>query len=328
MSEGGKESSHDNQERRGLFLDEVELNHDHLEVDDDGIAIEENDYVDDGISDDEGEELFDRPCDEIQCGLWADALEVWVHQILYVRRLYPNTQASYSSSRFSSCQVKLCQHPQVVKYIRNVIHQVVIPTIILDEVVDSVSKVVEVVVELYDPRRKIVYEQYFLAVSIDKARTASRTCPDLVESELRDLVCSGVGKLEGMSQHPSLKTSGSVSFRILVRQGAAAEPKKTMNDEIEKHRQSTEEIMNVSLRNAMTAGKWCRARSSSKSTPPACQPGRRIVFSSPGIGCQFWCRRLATPSSTTTPTFAPANEPSTNHNDKPKKKVRIMEPQI
>ena len=64
--------------------------------------------------------------------LWLASIDAWIHQLLYVRKLYPSAAFRPSFSPMKSMTMTKyyhCQHPSTANYIRDVLTKVVLPTI-------------------------------------------------------------------------------------------------------------------------------------------------------------------------------------------------------
>ena len=65
-----------------------------------------------------------KPLQESVAVIWAATLEVWVHQILFVRRVYPlETFGPAEYQGITTC--KVCRHPEVVSYIHDTVETAV-----------------------------------------------------------------------------------------------------------------------------------------------------------------------------------------------------------
>ncbi|KAL7565019.1 hypothetical protein ACA910_020731 [Epithemia clementina (nom. ined.)] len=73
--------------------------------------------------------------------VWAATLEVWAHQILYVRRVYP--QETFISTEYqgiTTCRV--CRHPEVVSYIHDTV-QAAVPALLRGTATEIALTIVE-----------------------------------------------------------------------------------------------------------------------------------------------------------------------------------------
>lgn len=232
-------------------------------------------------------------------GLWRGALEVFVHQLLYVRRVYP--KQSFCKSRFLGAQFHACRHPGVVSYISQAV-AVAVPAILSGESGGG-RYVEEIWIEVYDRATLASHERYVLSFSskcsdttasswvqqllmlsssAGRTRTASSEDSvtddvdnvdaifELFERELRDLICS-VGILHGVGRPP---WSDSTSFKILLSTKSGKTTSGT-NDTT---------IGSSSVDGAISSAEWFRASSTSDGGD---QAKSRIVYSIPNFGCQF-----------------------------------------
>jgi hypothetical protein len=218
---------------------------------------------------------------EMRLSLWKAGLEVFIHQLLWTRKVYP--KSSFCSSRFLGSQFKISRHPGVVSYIKNALH-VVVPALILE----GNSK--ELLIEIYDQAKFLPYEQYTLTFSKSKSTTtscdttttaaaaatkatptssssatipllsSSSYCIEEMEKELRDLIFS-VGRMAKRS--PSC-WPGSVSFKILL-----------LVDFDGKRKSNTATELNE---------KWYRANDPTMDNN---SDERRIIYDIPYCGCEF-----------------------------------------
>lgn len=87
--------------------------------------------------------------------LWKGAMEIFIHQLLYVRKVYPRD--SFVSTRFLETQCHACRHPGVVSYISEALEMVV------SELLDADNNCDELVVQIYDQADLEVYEEYYIS---------------------------------------------------------------------------------------------------------------------------------------------------------------------
>jgi hypothetical protein len=101
--------------------------------------------------------------------LWSGALEVFVHQLLFVRRVYP--KGAFCSSRFVGARCNICRHPGVVSYISRAV-RVAVPAILVLPPEQQERYVEEVWIEIYDQAKMVPYERYVLSFS-ERCRDAA-----------------------------------------------------------------------------------------------------------------------------------------------------------
>ncbi|KAG7350370.1 2-oxyglutarate/Fe(II) oxygenase [Nitzschia inconspicua] len=135
--------------------------------------------------------------------LWKGALEIFLHQLLYIRKVYPRD--TFASTRFLETQCHVCRHPDVVSYINEAVEAIVSELI-------SKNDCNELVVEIYNQTNMTSYEEYY--ISFDPDTKTEAPIAD-VEKDLRDLICS-VGSVGRVA---STNWPDSVSFRILLQCG-------------------------------------------------------------------------------------------------------------
>lgn len=233
--------------------------------------------------------------------LWKTGLEVFIHQLLYRRGIYPRD--TFCSTRFVGAECKINNHPGVLKYIAEALKGV-IPAIFGDDDDDQKKhhgrscRLKELLIEVYDQATEITFEQFSLSFSSSSngegnndddhnmtttaglhfsfSNSFSYSDPksDLseyvigeVERELRDLVCS-TGKLE---RPQSLVWDDSVSFKILLKMNQG-----TPNCE------STISGLDSS---GLDGSKWTKTSSAS-----SFRTGNRVLFSLSNFTCQFQYR--------------------------------------
>jgi hypothetical protein len=244
-----------------------------------------------------GEEVLDeqeeekirkeREDQQLRLSLWKGALEIFIHQVLYVRRIYPKD--SFCSTRFLGVQCHACRHPKVVSYIGNSL-KVSIPAIV------SEGSTTEMVVDIYDQVKMHTYERYSLTFKTKKEKKKLlqdqqqqqqqssedndqstdfllSTSYDIheVESELRDLICS-VGSL---ARKPAPYWPNSVSFKILLLPKGGSDTK----------------AMTV-IGNALAEAKWYK---SNTNTNTVGGEKKRLIYDIPYCGCKFHYRILRQP---------------------------------
>ncbi|VEU40648.1 unnamed protein product [Pseudo-nitzschia multistriata] len=200
--------------------------------------------INDQIGEDESEEK--RVHDELRLAvsaLWKTGLEIFIHQLLYHRRVYPKD--TFSSARFAGVACKINRNPRVLVYISEALRS------ILPSLFDEEKGIIlneghgqhrrrskELQVEIYDREKGITHEQYSLFFSHEglEDRDADVTSAALshsfslpltldnersdlansimgeVEKDLRDLVCS-TARLEGLR---FCAWDDSVSFKVLL----------------------------------------------------------------------------------------------------------------
>lgn len=190
--------------------------------------------------------------------LWKTGLEVFIHQLLYRRGIYPPD--TFCSTRFVGVDCKINNNPGVLFYIADALKEI-IPLLFGDEGMDQKNMhgrcgLREILIEVYDQSTEITHEQYSLLFS-SPHESVSSTEQDMgtsglwssfsnsnlyqgtkaglsdivmgeVERDLRDLVCS-TGKLE---RPQSLVWNDSVSFKIRLRlnQSSDKEPIARLDD--------------------------------------------------------------------------------------------------
>lgn len=227
--------------------------------------------------------------------LWKTGLEVFIHQLLYRRGIYPRD--SFCSTRFVGAECKIHSNPGVLYYIAEALKDI-IPAIFGDGEKGEnhgCRRLKELLIEIYDQATGITYEQFslrFLSPSNEEGNThddikltglhssfsnsVSYCDPksDLpnyvveeVEKELRDLVCS-TGNLE---RPRSLVWADSVSFKIKLK----------MN-------QRTNREVTTLAGSGLGADRWSKTTSAS-----SCQTGSRILFNISNFACQFQYRLIS-----------------------------------
>jgi hypothetical protein len=182
--------------------------------------------------------------------LWKGALEVFVHQLLYIRKVYPRD--TFGASRFLGAQCHICRHPGVVSYINKAIE-----TVVSEFLLNGGCN--EFVVEIYDQIKMTSYEEYY--ISFDSHTRAVASLGD-VEKDLRDLICS-VGTVGRVA---SSRWPDSVSFKILVQytsQDSVCDTNKPDDPNLE--------------------AKWYRAYRKNEQTDDQ----RRTIYDVPSCSCRF-----------------------------------------
>lgn len=232
--------------------------------------------------------------------LWKTGLEVFVHQLLYRRGIYPRD--TFCSTRFVGAECKINNHPGVLKYIAEALKEI-IPAIFGDD--DGVQKksharscrLKELLIEIYDQTTEITHEQFSLSFSSspneednnddddnmitmaglqssfsnsfsysDPKSDHSEYVIGEVERELRDLVCS-TGKLE---RPQSLVWDDSVSFKILLKMNQTT---------------TNFEATITELDSGLDGSKWTETTSASNF-----RTGNRVLFNLSNFACQFQYR--------------------------------------
>jgi isopenicillin N synthase-like dioxygenase len=200
---------------------------------------------------------------EVVLAAWKAALEVFVHELLYTRKVYPRD--SFCKSRFLGTQCHLCRNPGVVSYINDAL-EVIVPALI------SEGNSQELVLEIYDQVNMEVFEEYYISFAAHAKRHNGSilqfTAHSLeeVEQEMRDLICS-VGTV---ARCAPTHWPGSVSFKLLL-QGIGS---------IDISKKKTSQ-----LRKAMEEGKWYRA--SRPDDRESNSKKRRPIYDIPNTGCSF-----------------------------------------
>eukprot|EP00536_Pseudo-nitzschia_multiseries_P011404 jgi/Psemu1/28814/gm1.28814_g len=242
--------------------------------------------------------------------LWKTGLEIFIHQLLYRRRVYP--EDTFSPVRFVGAECKINRNPDVLIYIAEAL-KVIIPMIfsgVNERNVNETSghndrhQSKEILVEIYDGEEGTTYEQYSLSFlsgspadeSIDitsavfcasfslasSLKNQSGDLADLiigeVEKDLRDLVCS-TGKLEGLQ---SGDWDDLVSFKILLLMNPTTNNDDGGNHDTRNAEQSTE------LDKALNDAKWCRA--AIHSSMQNNRTKNRVIWNLTNSACQFQFR--------------------------------------
>lgn len=136
--------------------------------------------------------------------LWKGAMEIFIHQLLYVRKIYPHD--TFVLTRFLETHCHACRHPGVVSYIDEALEMVV------STLLDTDNDCDELVVQIYNQEDLTLYEEYYLSFDSD-TRTVAPIAN--VEKDLRDLICS-VGSIGHVA---SSRWPDSVSFKVLLHCG-------------------------------------------------------------------------------------------------------------
>jgi hypothetical protein len=153
--------------------------------------------------------------------LWSAALEMFFHQLLYARRLYP--KETFTSARFLGAQCKVNRHQDVVSYISEAV-EVAIPAL-FDGVCNEVS------LEIFDYGNSSLREKYVLRLSKKPSKT-NYDCIPTIEREMQYLILS-VYSLERESY--SWRSSSTFKINLFV---------------------SGNEQKCTDLNNALGTGKW------------------------------------------------------------------------
>ncbi|KAL3915496.1 MAG: hypothetical protein SGILL_005627, partial [Bacillariaceae sp.] len=201
---------------------------------------------------------------EVVLAAWKAALEVFVHELLYTRKVYPRD--SFCKSRFLGVQCHLCRHPAVVSYISDAL-EVVVPSLISD------SDSQELVLEIYDQTELETFEEFYISFSPHakmkngKVIDSSSHRLEEVEQELRDLICS-VGRV---SRCAPTRWPDTVSFKLVLQE--------IKGISISNHKSPS----SSGLKKAMEEGKWYRANRPEEHTKET----RRPIYDIPNTGCSF-----------------------------------------
>jgi hypothetical protein len=131
--------------------------------------------------------------------LWCSTLEMFCHQVLYVRRLYP--KESFCTTRFLGVQCYANRHPQVVDYITETVKMAA--TSLLEGTTNEIGIII------FDQISQCRHEKYTLSFSSTPRLTTSSNLHER-EQDARELILS-VLSLEGVSIH---NWDSSVTFRI------------------------------------------------------------------------------------------------------------------
>ena len=223
--------------------------------------------------------------------LWKTGLEVFIHQLLYRRGIYP--QDTFSSIRFVGAECKINNHPGVLIYIAEAVKDIISAIWGHNDVDQKKSPsrhhLKDILIEIYDQKTEFTHEQYSLSFSSTNSEdgsfdenipgiglnssfsnSSSYSAPSQdeadylikhLEKDLRDLVCS-TGKLD---RPKSLAWDDSISFKILLKTNQSAE-------------------LDMGL-----GGKWSPKQSSISHF----QAGNRVIFNLANYGCQFQYRLIS-----------------------------------
>jgi len=223
--------------------------------------------------------------------IWKTGLEVFIHQLLYRRAIYP--RETFSSTRFVGMKCKINNNPAVCNYIANALKEI-IPAIFYEIDGDHQSqrscRLKELLVEIYDQKTQITHESFSLSFSPSKNEEDMKSSVgiyhplstsfsysniendlsdyfiEVVERELRDLI-SSTGKLE---RPGSLVWNDSVSFKILLRFSERALGES-----------------NNALDHCLDSAVWSKI-----STPSDRHQDNRILLKLSNLSWQFQCRLL------------------------------------
>jgi hypothetical protein len=134
--------------------------------------------------------------------LWSSALEIFFHQILFVRRLYPKD--TFAPARFLGVQCRVNRHQDVVSYISEAV-KVVVPALI-----QSVSN--EVSLEIFDHGNSKQREVYFLKFAQSPVEAENNDI-NAWEREMQYLILS-VYSLE--SESPGWRSSATFKIKLFL----------------------------------------------------------------------------------------------------------------
>jgi hypothetical protein len=232
--------------------------------------------------------------------LWKTGLEVFIHQLLYRRGIYPRD--TFCSTRFVGAECKINNNPGVLKYIAEALKDI-IPAVFGDDDGDQKkshgrrSRLNELLIEIYDQATEITYEQFSLSFSSSSNEEGNKDDDNMittaglhssfsnsfsysdqksglseyvigeVERELRDLVCS-TGKLE---RSRSLVWGDSISFKIILK----------INQ-----RTNCESLTELDC--GLDGSKWSKTTSASNF-----RTGNRVLFNLSNFACQFQYRLIS-----------------------------------
>ena len=205
---------------------------------------------------------------------WKDTMEIFIHQILYRRRIYPSD--TFSKKRYIGSQCKMNQHPGVVAYIQDALH-IIIPIFLENDNDDDCEGRnkrrqfgEELLVEIYDQGTMITHEQFSL--SFPTGIIPFDFEPSLFKRELRDMICS-TGKLEGLQ---SFEWSDSVSFRIILLVHPTDIPR---------------EVEGTKINSAVVAS-WFRENLMISDYPTEIH----VLYRTPNLGCHFQYKLMQIPN--------------------------------
>ncbi|MGK3740807.1 MAG: DNA repair protein REV1 [Bacillariaceae sp.] len=217
------------------------------------------------------EDLKEATANEISTvrTLWKDTLEIFIHQILYRRRVYPGD--TFCSTRYIGVQCKINRHPGVAAYIREAL-QVIAPTIFDNDDDCGGRRSDELLVEIYDRTKMDTFEQFSL--SFPSGKNAFDVVSSVLKRELRDMIFSS-GKLEGLQSN---NWADSISFRIILLMHPTTIPKSTEAGD-----------------SAPDNTRWFRSNSITDH-----QIENRVVHHVPNSGCKFQYRLMYRPDQNLT----------------------------
>ncbi len=212
--------------------------------------------------------------------LWKTGLEVFIHQLLYRRCIYPHD--TFCSTRFVGVECKINNNPGVLQYVSEALNEAV-PLIFHKN--SSDRRLREILIEIYDQTTEIAHEEFSLSFShkeedatntgfrssfrnnfVPSSEGASENVIAQVERDLRDLVRS-TGKLE---RPHSLVWDDSVSFKIVLGFYDAKNHNETLTP----------------TQIGLNGSKWTESRT----TGSNCRPGNRVLHNLPNFKCQFQYR--------------------------------------
>jgi hypothetical protein len=140
---------------------------------------------------------------EAHAALWCSTLEMFCHQVLYVRRLYP--KESFCTTRFLGVQCYANRHPQVVGYITETVKMAA------TSLLEGTSS--EMAIIIFDQITQCRHEKYTLSFAktpLPTTTSSSSLHERERERDARDFILS-VLTLEGVS---APNWDSSVTFRI------------------------------------------------------------------------------------------------------------------
>lgn len=139
--------------------------------------------------------MSDEAKDFERMSLWSATLEIFCHQVLFVRKVYP--KETFCSTRFLGVQCKANRHPGVVAYISQTI-KVIVPALFA-------GATNEVSLVIFDQANNKQVERHSLCFLQKSPRATD-------EKEVRDLILS-VYTLEGLESPVS---NSSINFKIML----------------------------------------------------------------------------------------------------------------
>lgn len=231
--------------------------------------------------------------------LWKTGLEIFIHQLLYRRGIYPRD--TFFSTRFVGVECKINNNPGVLIYIAEALKEI-IPGTFGDDYDDRKKscdpgrcRLKEILIEIYDQATEITYERFSLSFSspgnaegnIEDDTMSAGLCSSFsrsfsfyntesdlsdyvieeIEKGLRDLVCS-TGKLE---RPRSLVWDDSISFKISL-----------------KINQRCNHEAKTVLDSGLEGTKWSKTASASNFPT-----GNRVLFNLSNFACQFQYRLIS-----------------------------------